>query len=1063
MAALDWQLVSDQEIGNCYFFNRATGLSTWEAPVWNLPLVREGSSTGGVLSASRSIEQASEKSKAVVERSIAGTAAGVKGEDFEAIASVLISATDIHVLAQHMAVFFRQLFKSKQRTWARKLGCHIAFPVCTRDVVCRAFLYGERSQAMTAVLRRAPRMQAWMRWILPLFDRIDNGEEDPMDKGADAAPPPPVGSVSKQARGSLINITKVRLVETQAILLVVSMLHYSFRVEPSERFGLMLTEVQRRFESQGWGEVNCEHMGSVLKALLRKIARTDGATLKKDYEHQTWDKLLVLSTAAEEFVFFSPLFGHEVRPDSSVVGIHVSERGCADKELVSLFHDLVNVQLGVGNQAISSEIFQDPQAAKEYRKRKELLAGMGQFWSAANRWCDVLEKLVLPERENSSGGRPHKQNAEIKSDVATAELVELLTKRISRCKKKQAAQALQLAVGACKYYVRSFSEAEPRPKSIGTNEMATWEFLPYKTVLEQTSASCFHLRRLARTLESAIEGYNAFTNKVDTAITTEAKKCYFTPNYFGLQAGVEGLPKDGMPVIVNASSAVMSLTNVVAMGAKTFVNEMQTEVLNPLNELKSEYDDAAITFKMHCERVDKDYERERELLMKDHAQCERDFGLVNLGVHEAQKMFDSKAETKRILMAQRTVARFVRYEQLAQNFEQNTSSAVVKAFREQITKIQLVELKRITCTQVILSRFLEAFARFAGDQSPMFRTCVSMVEGINPWVEMECFGMKEAAAPPLASLPRLPTSSKSFLEKLCLEEHSDKATDSPAMHSPGVCACGTPVDFDFQFCIECGARVASAPKVDPLKSDPSDGSSKGTQILARMKAPLSVAALQGKFKTAATTPSKLTKSPERVSTLERPLKLPLSLDLKGEPDVKTAKIYSTGLSSPRESGSSPTTATASLLSSSDDSQSKQSLAALQVQQKLKARLEALEKGEAKSHVGLHSRKDSSNFSGHSRSEFNISSSVPSHTRSESTGSGSSTPRDSESGLPNFENESSRLSEVRCSSCGSALYSDSRFCVECGSPVVPQEKRGSLRPANPPPPSRKFDGRLLEQR
>jgi hypothetical protein len=465
--------------------------------------------------------------------------------------------------------------------------------------------------------------------------------------------------------------TPSRALITQATLLTVTLLHYLFRDGHTEPFAQQLAQFMARMQGVGWNEMSTAHVRDVFKAFLSKILNGDVLSLKQNFEHGSWDNLVVLANAIEEFCFFSAF---AVQPEPGTVGLHLELSGCADKELLGECDKLLNVKLSVNS--LPNE------AVRDFKKRKDQLVVTASFFACASKWTEsfalaveeaVKSPLELAAKQSprktyhtlaidGNGRGPKYPTTEFKEharygfmpayDAITSELIEHLSKH-RNFRKKQAGYMLYQSIEICRQR-QVVATNKPAVTSVTSMEddEASWDDIAPEIILEQTKASAYNLRRMIRFLTAAVKAQEEFVNVSEKVMQKEVKKAYFCPAY------EPPLPRheDKLPAVLEASAVMLSLMNGFTHRVKSFVEEMQTEVISPLLTLKAAYNEATNLFHQQFLGVEKMIENERQVVLKEYEVVEKelaDFQVTSTEYEEAKKISPAG---KRVRIFSRTLS-----------------------------------------------------------------------------------------------------------------------------------------------------------------------------------------------------------------------------------------------------------------------------------------------------------------------------------------------------------------------------------------------------------------------
>lgn len=760
-----------------------------------------------------------------------------------------LTSNNIHAIAASLDVFFKDLFALKPHLWIAPIKNKLIFLLMSRPSMADAFLYGERSPIAleNGYSSGQKRMQDWLRWVMPLFSPPLEGDSAETDFAESAVPllapgpldnnaPPPSPASANTGRENEHAISPAKTLEKQAILITVTLLHQAFREGNPERWSSQLAHFLSRMQGLGWNETNANRVRDIFKAVLTKIENVDALSLKRNFEHPCWDSLLVLVSAIEEFCYLTPLYGFQVQPEPGTVGVHLDSFGCSDRDLLVLCNELLNTKLAVGSESIAPGVIRDSKDAKDYKKRKDQLVAAGQFAACASKWAEIFSTTVdqairNPIENSKMTPRKHLAQFETKDsspafgvtpayEKITGELLEYLSKR-KGFRKKQATYMLHQSIELCrqrhsstsnkssKSHKQSLSSnksgkesvSRPQKESIqissnGDQELS-WAELSPEAVYEQTKAGTYNLRRTIRFLTHATKTQEEFVIASNKAMYKEVKKAYFCPGF----DAPPNMPEDGIPSIMEASASILNLTNAFTLRVQNFVEEVSAEVLAPLVELQTAYDESSALFQQQWQSTEKIIETERTRLLKEFEGVERDvaeLNLVSFEYEEAKKissMAEKKAAQKKAIMAQRTAIRVQKYEKASTHFDSYFLPSTLKLLYAHITSMQKMERRRLRCSKLYLNRYLAAFARFSGAYSPKFELSTAAVVGLDDVRDMNRFSTNTKRQPVLPALPQLATTSAIILESVPIDA-------APLVLN---CEnCGNPTDSLTDACTTCG-------------------------------------------------------------------------------------------------------------------------------------------------------------------------------------------------------------------------------------------------------------------
>jgi len=723
--------------------------------------------------------------------------------------SFWLASNNIHAIAGSLELFFKDLFQMKPSAWAGMLKERLMFSLLSRPLMVQAFLYGEPNAVTSEGNEKAKKIQDWLRWVVPLFST-------PVDDADEIVWKPEVGLAAHRSNGGY-NEAPSRALITQATLLTVTLLHSLFRDGHTEPFAQQLTQFMTRMQGVGWNEASTMHVRDVFRAFLSKISNGDALSLKQNFEHGSWDNVVVLANAIEEFCFFSAF---SVQPEPGTVGLHLELSGCADKELLAECDKLLNGKLSVSS--LPNEVVRD------FKKRKDQLTVTASFFACATKWAEsfasVVEEAIKTPLEvlakqsprkayhtiniDGSGRGPKYPTTELKEhvrygivpayDAVTSELVEHLSKH-RNFRKKQAGYMLYQAIEICRQRQVIASQKTIVTSSPKETDESSWDDIAPEIVLEQTKASAYNLRRMIRFLTAAVKAQEEFVNVSERVMQKEVKKAYFCPGY------EHPLPRheDKLPAVLEASAVMLSLMNGFTYRVKSFVEEMQTEVIAPLLTLKAAYNDAANLFHQQYLGVEKMIETERQTILKEYEVVEKELADLQLASAEYEEgkrtssAAEKKAAQKKVLVAQRVAIRVSKYEKLCANFESQFRPATLRLLRAHTASLYQMERRRIRSVKSYVSRFLNAFARLNGAYSPVFELSTTTLANLDESKVMHEFmaSVKQQTPPP--PLPEPMLSSVAILENtpvssapiLVTCEHCGALVSQEDM-AEGGCSCG---------------------------------------------------------------------------------------------------------------------------------------------------------------------------------------------------------------------------------------------------------------------------------
>jgi len=143
--------------------------------------------------------------------------------------------------------------------------------------------------------------------------------------------------------------------------------------------------------------------------------------------------------------------------------------------------------------------------------------------------------------------------------------------------------------------------------------------LSFDALDKQTKAASSRLQRTMRFIQTTLNAHVAFTQALEKANNEDSK-----------------MHTDAMTRASAASDMLIDINSGLINQTRLFVNEVQSLVLNPFNELLSEYDKGAARFREAYVKEEKSYEAQWLAVLKDFEMGEKDFQELTLCFFEVE-------------------------------------------------------------------------------------------------------------------------------------------------------------------------------------------------------------------------------------------------------------------------------------------------------------------------------------------------------------------------------------------------------------------------------------------
>lgn len=289
--------------------------------------------------------------------------------------------SNIHVLASALDGFFKDLYKQPASTWIDSLKEGMLVPFVTRPDPPTACLFGERNPKASALIHEE-RPQNWLSWFLPLLTH-DDGKSDVLK------PSYSVGGVDKME--SIWSI---------GLLLTISCLHWAFSNRPPEVFVNLISDVRKNFEQLGWDELNCARVRRILSALVAKVSNSKAYVVKTDSQQLKFlENVIALCAVVEDFVFFSPLFGFNTKPDIGICGLHSDQTGLLDADLLKSLYECIQQHGQTETKTVIQSL--DRKDIKEFKRRSLILDEIKQFLQVVINWSVSASNFLSRKSERA--------------------------------------------------------------------------------------------------------------------------------------------------------------------------------------------------------------------------------------------------------------------------------------------------------------------------------------------------------------------------------------------------------------------------------------------------------------------------------------------------------------------------------------------------------------------------------------------------------------------------------------------------------------------------------------
>jgi len=218
--------------------------------------------------------------------------------------------SNIHVLAAALDEFFRDLYRQPAGTWVETLRESMLVPFVTRPDPPKACLFGERNPRASSILHEE-RPQNWLAWFMPFLTHED-GKHDLLRAPTETSKTESIWSIG--------------------LLLTTSVLHWAFANCSAELFHSMIMDIRNKFEPLGWDELNSARVRRIFSAFIAKINNSRAYIAKTDVQQLKFlENMTALCNGVEDFVFYSPLYGFNTKPESGLFLILHIHQACFDQ------------------------------------------------------------------------------------------------------------------------------------------------------------------------------------------------------------------------------------------------------------------------------------------------------------------------------------------------------------------------------------------------------------------------------------------------------------------------------------------------------------------------------------------------------------------------------------------------------------------------------------------------------------------------------------------------------------------------------------------------------------
>lgn len=653
--------------------------------------------------------------------------------------SKLLVESSIHAQASMLNTFFTTMYAAKPGTWSDDIVNNLVYPLSkANSPIPQAIFFGERDASIQDLVPKEPRKQLWLPLIMPLFMQdggksVDENAVLCEECGAGAAAiecefcgvfcqecAEEVHARGRRREHPLLNFEQPVLASpgniklsasSQAQYLAGSLAQWAFVNQSTEDFASMMQDMQVSIESIGWNEVNCSKFKGCLVVLLKKLS-VEIRTLKNKFNTEwlpKWDNLLFLLNMIEEFVFYSPAFKFGNKPPSSVLGLHLNELGCVDKELLLLMEDTLDKQLNVTSDTFLLSV--EAEVIEEFRKRQKTMLSLLGLAKAGLAWCSTLEVEVTAVTGTILSGTYCK---------AAATLATTLMQRPrfkKGCDRRQASAVLMGAVSQC-HLLKNKTEHRTSKESM------SWDKVSIDAGLQQLKGA-----------RSSLDGLSTFFPKLIEVQRSSA-------SHFERLPSLEEKRTDKMASLDEAVQAAKGLSNAMAARLRTFASEISSEVLVPLASLQRDFEREMATFPPRVQQMKVDAEAQKQRLRTLREQALKTYSdLVRAYWSSMDKASDDSAQ--RLLAAKNTCLNsFIDFERCNSEYEMSQPS--FQDSRKILADMRGLEARRLALVRAYLRRFQKAFERF-GAAYPACAELEKLLGGVEVEGDLRQFALEQPA------------------------------------------------------------------------------------------------------------------------------------------------------------------------------------------------------------------------------------------------------------------------------------------------------------------------------
>lgn len=651
--------------------------------------------------------------------------------------------SNIHVLAAALDKFFRDLNKQPSDTWIEALREGMLVPFVTRPDPPKACLFGERNPRASSLLHEE-RPQNWLAWFMPFLTHED-GKADLL-------------------RTPSVENSKIESIWSIGLLLTTSCLHWAFANCSAEFFQGMIMDIRNKFEPLGWDDLNSARVRRILSAFIAKVNNSKTYIAKTDLQQMKFlENMAALCSSVEDFVFFSPLYGFNTKPEPGTCGLHFDGSGILDADLLKGLFDCIQTH----TQAEMKTVMQgmDKKDAKEYKKRFSTLEDIKGFLQLAINWTTAASHFLSQTSERAwVAGRAdglhvglgdrvlikQGKQGDLLATVAYKAPGQLGVvfdgpmggsngtfngKQLFVCTdghgaliKPEHAYSQEDNAGKqeCEKVAASVVEAMAKRSYFKANKKQVREAFDevLKVDKKQLKSRLRESTTFSATLadvpfEMCLEQTKAGAYSLRRTIRyltkiQEAKLAFLTIlDKVNQEEGSKQMA-DQMEMFSRAQKCVVHFEFAKGLRERQVLNEIHQEVIVPFQALEKEYDTAVGHFRLQHNVTEKAIEANQTALAKELAECEKDLQELRKLKQEmdaGKKPNDAAKFTK---MLQQAAAKIAQYESASLRFKEETHASLRRNQRQLRANLQTVEQRRLVFTQVYLQRYLDACETLTG-------------------------------------------------------------------------------------------------------------------------------------------------------------------------------------------------------------------------------------------------------------------------------------------------------------------------------------------------------------